>query len=136
MKTTTFETAKVGDRVWSLQFGWGKISKINDYSCYSSYPIDVEFDSGGFIMFTLDGRLYKNHVMQSLFWDEVVIEVPTKPLPDLPVDAKVVVWDNGGQKFKRHFSHFENGTLYAFDDGRTSWAGGATSPWRNWELAE
>ena len=131
--TTTFETAKVGDRVWSLQLGWGKIIKINDHS---SYPVVVEYDSGGSVIFTLDGRLYKNHITQSLFWDEVVIEAPTKPMYDLPVDTKVVVWDYAGRKLKRHFSRFENGKLRAFVDGRTSWTGGATAAWKNWERAE
>ena len=134
--TTTFETAKVGDRVWSLQFGWGEISKINDDP---SYPIVVEYDRGGFDTFTLDCRLDEDHVTQSIFWDEVVIEAPTKPLPDLEVDAKVLVWNDTNEKNRRHFSHFSNGRIYTFDNGTTSFTrlhAKSMTGWPYWELAE
>jgi len=132
--TTTFETAKAGDRVWSIAKGWGKIISI-DYS--SSYPLNVVYDSGEFDTYTIGGYLCSNRAMQGLFWDEVKIEAPKKPLPDLAVDAKVFVWGNGYEyRLKRHFSHFENGKLRAFDGGHTSWTGVYTSVWNNWELAE
>lgn len=40
----------------------------------------------------------------------------------VPVDTPIVVWDNGDfTKEKRHFAKYQNGRLYAFGNGQTSW---------------
>ena len=103
-----------------------------------TYPIKVRVKDGHLLTYTLDGRLLITNACQTLFWDEVVIEAPEKPLPDLEVDAKVIVWDNGRDRFSRHFSHFsKDGVLHTFSHGKTSFTGaGHTTPWDNWELAE
>jgi hypothetical protein len=112
--TTTFETAKVGDRVWGIE--------------------DRKWH-----MFTADGK-FSAKVCQTLFWDEIPIVAPTKPLPKLEVDTKVLVWNiEGKAKQKRYFSHFdENGIIYCFADGRTRWSKYDELPveWENWELAD
>lgn len=131
--TTTLEDAKVGDKVWDTRKGWGVVDEIR-YS--NEYPILVNF---GYDCesYTLDGYYFEDDVSPSLFWDEIVIEAPPKPLPDLPVDAKVLVWLDGSRdKYRRHFSHFENGGCHTFCGGHTSWTGGTTTAWDNWELAE
>ncbi len=74
--TTTFENAKVGDRVWSVTSGWGFIDDIH-YRC--KYPIHVTFDDDRFSSFMVDGRNYKDHLNQELFWDEIKFEVPVQP---------------------------------------------------------
>lgn len=134
--TTTFETAKVGDRVWSIRSGWGKISGIDDTA---DYPLTIKYDSIGYDTFTFEGYSLKTHAVQSLFWDEVVIEAPEKPMPNLKVDTKVLVWSRDGEeKKKRYFSHFENGIIRTFHNGWTSWTSenSHTSKWDYWELAE
>jgi hypothetical protein len=77
--TTTFETAKVGDRVYSPAFGWGEIRYI-----YTSkkYPLSIKFydDPDEEYEFTFEGYYFKDVQRQSLFWDEVVIKVPIKPV--------------------------------------------------------
>ena len=85
--TTTFETAKVGDRVWSSTRGWGEITRIENHS---NYPITVKYDSSGFGKFTFGGCLLINGAMQGLFWDEIVIEAPVKTAVNLTSDAKQV----------------------------------------------
>lgn len=133
MTTTTLEDAKVGDKVWDTRKGWGVVAEMR-YS--NEYPILVNFGHN-YESYTLDGYYFEGDVNPSLFWDEIVIEAPPKPLPDLPVDAKVLVWlDGDGLKLKRHFSHFENGLLHTFDSGKTSWTGVSTSAWVKWELVE
>jgi hypothetical protein len=76
---TTFEDAKVGDKVYSPTFGWGEISYI-----YTSkkYPLSIKFydDPDEDYEFTFDGYYFKDVPRQSLFWDEVYIEAPTKPM--------------------------------------------------------
>jgi hypothetical protein len=75
MSTTTFETAKVGDRVFSHTFGCGVIDEINEDS---NYPIVVVFDIGS-DTFTLEGSYRKSNPTQCLFWDKCTIEAPIKP---------------------------------------------------------
>jgi hypothetical protein len=74
--TTTFETAKVGDRVFSHTFGWGTIYVVDKSN---SYPIQVVFGIGN-DSFTTEGFYYKDKPIQCLFWNECTIEAPTKPL--------------------------------------------------------
>jgi hypothetical protein len=82
--TTTFESAKVGDRVYSHTFGWGEIEYVNEYSHF--YTIHARFfhtnETKGF---TLEGYLYSDLQIQSLFWDEVTIEAPKKPSVKLSI---------------------------------------------------
>ncbi|MCI4409003.1 MAG: hypothetical protein JHC26_07915 [Thermofilum sp.] len=73
---TTFENAKIGDRVFSHTFGWGVIDEINEDS---SYPIMVSFDTD-YDSFTMEGVYRKGTPIQCLFWDEVKIEAPKKPI--------------------------------------------------------
>ena len=134
-KRVTFSDAKEGDRVWSLTEGWGTI--IDHFLSRTEYPLTVEFENGELKTYTLWGRFRVKDLNPTLFWDEVKFEVPEKPLPKLEVDTKVLVWCKGDElKLKRHFSHFKNGDCHTFDGGRTSWTGGSTSAWDNWELAE
>ena len=129
---TTFETAKVGDKVWCLYYNkWLTITNIRKED---AYPIKTEINS-----YTLDGRL-NTHSIRTLFWDEVVITPPEKPLPKLEVDTKVLVWDRHyNTKERRYFSHFEkNGKIATFSQGRTSWSMDNTPSivWNYWELAK
>ena len=131
-KKVTFTDAKVGDRVWSLTEGWGTI--IERLLFRTEYPLTVEFENGELKTYTLWGLLQIDDLNPTLFWDEVKFEIPVKPLPDLEIDTKVLVWACSSEsKVKRHFSHFENGALRAFDRGHTSWTGRHTSAWPNWE---
>lgn len=135
--TTTFESAKVGDPVWCMRSGWGD---IRDVGSTERYPISVYFpEVDEFNSYTTDGFYDENHITQSLFWDEVVIVAPEKPLPKLEVDTKVLVWTDPNKKNKRHFSHFNHGRIYTFDSGSTSFTKlhrDSVTGWPHWELAE
>ena len=128
---TTFEDAKVGDRVFHYKYGWSTITNIKKES---NYPIIIDYD----FSFTYEGFADKSDKNRTLFWDEVKIVPPSKPLPKLEVDTKVVVWDSEEKiKLHRHFSHFEkNGKIVTFAEGRTSWSQGDKSvvDWEYWEL--
>ena len=127
---TTFEAAKVGDSVWCLYFEeWSTITDIN-MEC--KYPIQTDLNS-----YTIDGRMNIKRG-RTLFWDEVTITTPEKPLPKLEVDTKVLVWDNIGRDIlKRYFSHFDkDGTINVFANGTTSWNYKVTVPYSYWELAK
>ena len=136
-KKVTFTDAKEGDRVWSLTEGWGVITAR--YASRTTYPLNVKFEKGPYRTYTLWGMLHFADLNPTLFWDEVKIEIPNKPVPKLEVDTKVLVWDGTGQKYRRHFSHFSNGRLFTFYKGRTSFTADEDHDgtyWPYWELAE
>ena len=134
-----FEDAKIGDKVYSLTQGWGEVIEYETDG--EEYPLIVEFEYKGIIeRFTIDGRIYNKDKYPALFWNEIAFVVPDKPLPDLEVDTKVIVWNiEGYEKRKRYFKKFdENGKIVCFNDGTTSWsnANNKENSWNYWELAE
>ena len=137
MQTTTFETAKVGDRVWSIEFGWGEILSLGESE---TYPVKVFWKNQAWESYTLEGKQLARHVCRTLFWDEVKIDAPHKPLPKLEVDAKVLVWTDPSMKQRRHFSHFsKDGRIWTFDAGATSFTKlhrNSTTAWLYWEPVE
>lgn len=130
-----FKNAKAGDKAWSIQAGWGTI-------CYISkgrpYPIEFKSDvNNKEYFFTYNGMYKEIDTNPTLFWNEFKIpkEAFIKPLPDLKIDTKVIVWNEENKKFKRHFSHFKDGIIYCFNDGRSLWNAIDNSEyWNNWEL--
>ena len=136
--TTTFETASIGDRVWCVSLGWGTISDILHHG--DNYPIAVEFDSGHAETYTKRGREYSDASNQILFWGELKFEAPTKPLPKLNKDDCVEVWNANTNDptitYKRHFSHFEDGSIFCFGDGGTSWTSNQIVGWNRWRKPE
>lgn len=54
------------------------------------------------------------------------------------VDTPILVRDfEGSDWFRRHFAKYENGTVYAWDGGDTSWSGGdVMTMWEYAKLAE
>ena len=134
--TTTLEDAKVGDKVWDTRKGWGVVDETR-YS--NEYPILVNFGHD-FESYTLEGYYFEDDVNPSLFWDEIVIEAPPKPLPKLAVDTKVLVWNNSrAHAQKAHFCCFEDGKMFTYESGRTSFTkalGDNLKGWYYWELVE
>ena len=136
-KKVTFTDAKAGDRVWSITEGWGVIRERRE-PLYQ-YPLTVDFENGSYRAYTLWGRLYISDLNPTLFWDEVKTETPEKPLPQLGVDAKVIVWKDPARKYRRHFSHFSGGNICTFDAGATSFSKlhrNSITCWPHWELSE
>lgn len=119
-----FDGIKVGDKVYSIGRGIGHVIdstiKVND----SDFV--VEFDVSVYGLFSSDG-ISNGEVSQTLFWQKPEIIDKGKPLPDLKVDAKVIVWNNPESKdyafvkYKRHFCDFrDNGRICVFSEGKTS----------------
>lgn len=67
-------------------------------------------------------------------------EEPKEPEVDwskVEVDTPILVRDYKGQKwFERHFAKYENGDVYAWVDGQTSWTGADEIKWKHAKLAE
>ena len=47
------------------------------------------------------------------------------------VDTPILVRDSNDHRwFKRYFAKYENGSVFAWDCGRTSWSGDRCTPWK------
>jgi hypothetical protein len=92
--TTTFENARIGDRVWDFIHGFGEIEHIESKS---EFPLKIRFVSGSGYTFTLKGQNLLG-IPQTLFWDEIKFEAPTQSqstklihgleVPDISIDQK------------------------------------------------
>ena len=132
--TTTFENARIGDRVWCMRRGWGTVRKIDGDSLY---PLKITYQHAAIGSYTLDGLAHVEDITQTLFWDEVVFKAPSEPVRDLPVDTEVLVWMHPSEKHRRYFSHFNSSRkIHCFVNGKTSWTTKQTSDWLYWELRE
>jgi hypothetical protein len=73
--STTFENARVGDKVWSVRYGHGVITAI----CSELGPLIVKFERYvNLKSYTLFGNEYPNE-LQTLFWQEIKFEAPEQP---------------------------------------------------------
>ena len=63
---------------------------------------------------------------------------PETDWSNVEVDTPILVRDfEGSDWFRRHFAKYENGTVYAWDGGDTSWSGGdVMTDWKYAKLAE
>jgi hypothetical protein len=74
MNETTFENARVGDAVWSLEFGWGILKAVK----LNLGRLNVNFDNGEDETYLFTGQTY-TELKQTLFWDEIPITAPPRP---------------------------------------------------------
>lgn len=75
-----FENVKVGDSLYDVCFGWGRVKAINclDYSDKAHF-IEVDFTNMKKFTYSKKGiNLDLGCANQTLFWDEVKIEAPEK----------------------------------------------------------
>lgn len=114
---------------------WGTVCNNKNVDA-DKYPLFVKFDDNDYDTYTEDGKFSRHDVVQDIFFNEVTIVPPPRPLQTLQVDDKVKVWNGkDGYKDKRHFSHFNgNGRIYVFANGGTSWTSTGTVRYDNWEL--
>lgn len=93
-----FKNAKVGDRAWSFEYGWGTITHIF-YG--KEYPIIFKSDTNKICNIMIDGKRDVKDINPSLFWDEIKFEIPKKHF-----DFKEFIIDN--LKIKQFIPHEEN----------------------------
>lgn len=61
---------KVGDKVWSVNNGWGTVTEMRDYNAMC--PVVVKYYCSECTNYTKDGKLYKD-INRSLFFEEILI---------------------------------------------------------------
>ena len=79
----------------------------------------------------------KCRVLQTVWLMKEYVE-PQVDWSKVKVDTPILVRDfEGSDWFRRHFAKYENGTVYAWDGGDTSWSGGdVMTDWKYAKLAE
>lgn len=77
-------------------------------------------------------------IMKATLNDEIIYERDEVDWTQVEVDTPVYVQGSDNRVwFKRHFSHFKDGKVYAFNNGLTSWTGrGVCSSWDKVKLAK
>jgi hypothetical protein len=88
-----FADVKKGDKVWSINHGWGKVT-----SRHSTTFCVYHETKNKTIWYTLNGeRRYKDDQGQTLFWDEITVTPPPKPQREVvhEVERWVNVYANG-----------------------------------------
>ena len=76
--------------------------------------------------------------MLQTIWLLEEYEEPDTDWSKVEVDTPILVRDfEGSDWFRRHFAKYENGTVYAWDGGDTSWSGGdVMTEWKYAKLAD
>ena len=89
MKTTTFEKAELGDKVWDFQYGWGA---VRDHRPEPDPGIEVTFPGRASVHYRFNGTYAHNRdINRTLFWGP--IEVGTIPMRP-PRKVKKIYWLN------------------------------------------
>ena len=92
-----------------------KITKIYDLSEYESMSLE----------FSTEHRELLWSIEDKIDWNKV------------EVDTKVLVRDRPYNEWlKRHFAKYEDGKVYVFNDGRTSWSSRGITHWEETKLWE
>lgn len=137
--TTTFENAKVGDRVYSLRLGrFLPIKRIDD-----SYCLPIVLGAGCTEYYLgYDGCAESGKVLgQTYFWDKPTIIAPEQPKPkrEAPsVDTLVEVRDCDHHEWIKRYSSgkLEGDRLFCFVCGATSKTEDSYTAWSQWRIAE
>lgn len=71
----SFENAKVGDAVWDLRYGWGKVTDVLDWCCDYRVRADFKRDAS---CYDFNGFDRSSDLTPMLYWSEVEIEAPKR----------------------------------------------------------
>lgn len=79
---------------------------------------------------------YKCRMLQTI-WLMEEYEEPETDWSKVEVDTPILVRHSKDEEWeKRHFAKYENGDVYAWDNGRTSWTVANEIKWKYAKLAE
>lgn len=104
---------KVGDKVFSINCGWGKVTNIAQGK---TFPILVNYDNGKQGLYTNDGRADVNDDFKLLSFTEYdLVNGGFSQVRQIPKDTLVFVRHFESQPWEiRYFSHFVIGQVAAF----------------------
>lgn len=110
------------------------VKKAKEY-CYGKrcYKCELRTDGPvGAVCSFVDGSTTQEQV------DLIYAFEPPVDWSRVPIDTKINVWENPERKYKRYFAKYENGKIYVFNNGSTSWshANNGLTEWTHGELAK
>lgn len=109
---------KVGDKIWTIQYGWQEvICTGND----GNYPIRVLNNNG----YTIDGKCYVTDKYPSAF-----LEYPFK---EQLIEKDTIVWfrdDEEGTWLMGYYSHFKDEKHFCFAGSRKSTETNISCSWK------
>lgn len=88
-----FTDIKIGDRVWSINYGWGDITTVQDDFFYVNFT-EKKVSAGYYFC---GRRAYNSELHQSLFWNEIAITPPPRPVREVThiIERWVNVYPDG-----------------------------------------
>ena len=101
----------------------GKIIKCEDVPCS-----ECELSKKSYIGLDCFSRI--------LLWLCEEYQEPSIDWSKVAVDTKVLVSDDGGKWFRRYFASYEDGRVYVWGYGATSWSNNLTASYNYAKLAE
>lgn len=107
-------------RMVAVEEKTGKITSCNQISCSQ-----CRFDS---CVCDCDAA--------ALAWADAEYIEPEVDWTKVAVDTPILVSDDNEDWYRRHFAKYENGLVYAWDAGKTSYTTDATIYWEYAKLAE
>lgn len=109
MNETTFENAKVGDRVWDYYYKCGKVRELKQ----DILIVDFKLPYGARIFSYLGHEQGYFKGVRTLFWDEIKFETP--PRPKRKVKKKIEGWVHPSDlKLILNTTHTIAGDSYSF----------------------
>lgn len=106
-----FSNAKVGDKVWSIAYGWGEITGVGDYLFRVKFS-----DCCDCKLYNFDGkRVVSGEIYPTLFWKEFNI-----PVKDDKKPFNLVNFLKENLTYKEFVKDEKNYILY-FDANRGKW---------------
>lgn len=96
------------------------------------YGLDLKNDESGD---SITETYFLDKLLELDFEEVVEIGIDWK---NIPVDTPLLVRDGSGAWKRRYFAKYENGKIYAFAQGRTSFSGSkdCVTSWKNAKLFE
>lgn len=113
------EISKNGDRV-AVDKCTKKVQSCSEWTCWNC----VFYNDDAFCSVLLMLWLYEEYQESPVDWSKVA------------VDTKILVSDDGEEWYRAYFARYENGMVYCWENGATSWTTRITPHWNYAKLAE
>lgn len=122
---------KFAEQILDIACGGSKIAvskaTLEPIACYELECKDCLFNTYSYVYCGDKTKKWANskYVEPPIDWSKVAVDTP------------ILVRDNIFSKWgKRYFAKYENGIVYAWSNGATSWSGDRCTPWKLAKLPE
>ena len=122
---------KFAEQILDIACGGSKIAvskaTLEPIACYELECKDCLFNTHSYVYCGDKTKKWANskYVEPPIDWSKVAVDTP------------ILVRDNIFFKWgKRYFAKYENGIVYAWNNGATSWSGDRCTPWKLAKLPE